>query len=155
MTSRSHRDEAGFTLVELMVVVLIIAILIAIAIPTFFGLKRRADDVAAKQAAMLAVKTARSLEDGTYGPVTAAALAASQPGMSFVDGATPSEGPGTVSQEVVSATTLYVSVYSLAGTCFFVRDQLDAGTTFGSIDPALVPDCTAGNLGPVVFGPAW
>src|SRR5918996_431549 len=36
--------EDGFTLIELMVVVLIIAILIAIAIPTFLGARRRAQD---------------------------------------------------------------------------------------------------------------
>jgi type IV pilus assembly protein PilA len=33
--------EAGFTLIELMVVVLIVAILIAIAIPTFLGARSR------------------------------------------------------------------------------------------------------------------
>jgi type IV pilus assembly protein PilA len=38
------RGERGFTLIELMVVVLIIAILIAIAIPTFLGARRRAQD---------------------------------------------------------------------------------------------------------------
>src|SRR5919197_4530199 len=36
--------EDGFTLIELMVVVLIIAILIAIAIPTFLGARSRAQD---------------------------------------------------------------------------------------------------------------
>ena len=45
---KSRRDEKGFTLIELMVVVLIIAILIAIAIPTFLGARERAQDSAAK-----------------------------------------------------------------------------------------------------------
>ena len=36
-------DEQGFTLIELMVVVLIIAILLAIAIPTFLGAKNQAN----------------------------------------------------------------------------------------------------------------
>ena len=41
---RLRSQEEGFTLIELMVVVLIIAILIAIAIPTFLGARRRAQD---------------------------------------------------------------------------------------------------------------
>ncbi len=44
LIARRNRDDDGFTLIELMVVVLIIAILIAIAIPTFLGARARAQD---------------------------------------------------------------------------------------------------------------
>src|SRR3954451_12273904 len=48
LIARHRDDEDGFTLIELMVVVLIIAILIAIAIPTFLGARARAQDRAAQ-----------------------------------------------------------------------------------------------------------
>ena len=60
MFRRRLDDEAGFSLVELTVVVLIIAILIAIAIPTFLGSRRRSQDAQAKtvlRAALIAEKT--------------------------------------------------------------------------------------------------
>ena len=58
MVTKTQDD--GFTLIELMVVVLIIAILIALAIPTFLGARRRAQDSQAKshlRAALVAEKT--------------------------------------------------------------------------------------------------
>src|SRR5947199_9094143 len=48
LRKRLARSEEGFTLIELMVVVLIIAILLAIAIPTFLGARSKAQDRAAQ-----------------------------------------------------------------------------------------------------------
>jgi type IV pilus assembly protein PilA len=48
LRKRLHKEDEGFTLIELMVVVLIIAILLAIAIPTFLGARARAQHRAAE-----------------------------------------------------------------------------------------------------------
>ena len=45
---RGDPNQGGFTLIELMVVLLVIAVLLAIAVPTFLGARRRAQDRAAQ-----------------------------------------------------------------------------------------------------------
>ena len=155
---RLSREEAGFTLVELMVVVLIIAILIALAIPTFLGYRRRADDVAARSSATLAIKVAKSLTDeNSYAPVTLGALSATEPSLTFVLGSDPSTGPSVVSQEVPDPLqrTFVLAVYSRAGNCYLVRDDVLGATTYGELLAIPVTDCRADNAGGVAFGPAW
>ena len=66
-------EEDGFTLIELMVVVLIIAILLAIAIPTFLGAQDRARDRAAQsdlRNAITAAKTIATDDAGELDTVT-------------------------------------------------------------------------------------
>jgi len=150
-----NRREEGFTLIELMVVVLVIAILIAVAIPTFIGLRRNANDVAAKTSAVTALKAAKAIfsSDDSYGNVTPAELRSAEVSVNYVNGATASNGSLIASVDAPDSATFIASVYSPSGTCFFIRDDSTDGTTYATLNTGTA-DCYAANAA-VVFGASW
>jgi type IV pilus assembly protein PilA len=86
LRSRAGRQE-GFTLVELLVVVLITGILAAIAIPTFLGQKDKANDASAKSLLTTGVTTMETYytDSQTYvGADGAGKLSAIEPSISWV-----------------------------------------------------------------------
>lgn len=69
LRQRMAREESGFTLVELLVVMLILGILIAVAIPTFFNQKQKANDADSKAMAhtvQTAIETFATDHNGSY-----------------------------------------------------------------------------------------
>jgi len=121
-----HRDSEGFTLIELMVVVMVIAVLIAIAIPSFLGFRSSAQDRSAQATLITAEKVTHLviLEEGTI-PSRAALLAllpTLEPSIQWIDHLDSSTGPRQVSlDEHNSGQELALATMSESGSCFYLR----------------------------------
>jgi type IV pilus assembly protein PilA len=144
---KSRRDnEEGFTLIELMVVVLIIAILIAIAIPTFLGARSRAQDRAAQsdlRNGLTAEKTFYTDNEAYSNDVDpTGVLKGIEPSLKWGTDLTASELTVDTSAD---GAVVCLSRTSKAGTTFSLADVAtgaNAGTYYNrgtcSTDPAVV-----------------
>jgi type IV pilus assembly protein PilA len=151
--------EAGFTLIELMVVVLIIAILIAIAIPTFLGARSRAQDRAAQsnlRNALTAEKTYYTDKQVYIASAGVPELKAIEPSLTFNPAANTAPIVGSVAYGLNATTgAITLGTRSASGTCFYLRDTptgASAGTTYGTFTPATAAAaCTVPNSATVAL----
>jgi type IV pilus assembly protein PilA len=154
--TREDEPEAGFTLIELMMVVLIIAILIAVLIPTFVGAKQRTQDRAVQASIRNALTAGRVVfsDHGDFTQATVATLSATEPAIGFVDATTPPSGSNAVSVNPVNATYIVFAGLSKSGTCFFVSDNEGTGGSGVRYAKATSGGCTA-SAAPAVADPSW
>ena len=140
-------EDAGFTLIELMVVLLILAILLAIAIPTFLGVTGGANDRAAQSNLNTAITTAKAAaanNNQTYSGVDLTTLSSNEPSIKWTSGNVyGNQGQVSAAFSSDGQGVVLASYSKNNNTCWYAADNQ------GKISAALV---TGGYNGPDLPG---
>lgn len=141
LRQRMARDESGFTLVELLVVMLILGLLAAIAIPAFFNQRDKARDAQAKTYARTAETAAETIatdNNGVYNGAGGVTVANLQNVESTLNGA-------TLSVSGVAADTYTVTATSDTGNTFSISRAANGTTSLTCTAPGDAGCPTSGN----------
>ena len=134
-------EDAGFTLIELMVVLLILAILLAIAIPTFLGVTKSANDRAAQSNLNTALLNAKAqYQQNSQAYPSAAnlviALQSAEPSLQFLQGASTDQNHISVFVTGDSSALVLADYSAQTKNCWIV------------VDTPTKPDGTTAPVGP-------
>lgn len=123
-------------MIELLVVITVIAVLAAIAVPTYVGQRERAADTAAYSLVRNALTVVQSalVETGSYAEITADMLNANESSVTFVqsDIDLVSTAPPRISEEVTAdAVQNQVAFYPESKTVMDIATRSASGNLFG------------------------
>jgi len=155
--STRRRSEQGFTLVELMVVVLIIGVLLGIAIPTFLGARSRSQDSVAKSSVKTAVDAVLA-QVMSGGELDFDKIGDLESSIKWTDGT--SDGPKVVSVSGGnngddSGGWAGFAAESESGTCWFIKGYGDNSGYRGMYYGSAETDSCTGALAEKAGGDAW
>jgi prepilin-type N-terminal cleavage/methylation domain-containing protein len=142
-------DERGFTMVELLMVVTIIGILLAIAIPIFLGTRGKANDRAAQTLVRNLLVSARAAD--VDGPADIAGIQSGEPTLTVVAGNV--EGAASSNEVSVRVGALGTDTFvilasrSTSGACYAVLEPHVGPTQYQRVDAG---PCTADAFDPSV-----
>ena len=140
VSGEHKRSDAGFTILELMVVVLVIAILLTVAIPTYLGAKDRAKDRVSQtwvrnvygiqqvyfsnaEQYTASVDALRAIDSSLELTNTLSDLDAGER-LVYVDATT----------TIAPADTVWVAARGATGSCFWIRRQINGGAQYAIND---------------------